>query len=680
MNTVIPLKQNVASELAIGPCTLLASENTLVFEGQHVRLEPRVTQVLLALSQRPNAVVTREELISGVWAGRTVTDDAITRCISRLRKAFQDELKAPIKIETLAKSGYRLEFENTPVKRHKSHRIRLTLGLLIPGMIAVWSLFRTDVGSPADYQREALVVSEQWERYPEFSRDGELITFSQGKRGVGMAVFVKQFNGKGELKLTPGQHYDHQPSFSPDGKDIAFARIHQEGCHLYLIPTIGGTETRIGRCGARGVKDLTFTPDGQYLWIVTSDKPLEPGRLSSLHIKSGKTRNLTLELAQGIDDLAISPQGRIAVSAHFELGVEDVFISQLDDLDQWKRITHQNIKIHGLGWSADGENLLYTSNRSGPFELWQHHIKSGRSNRIHQALIGGDALSQHPDGHILLERWQQESEVTLANTGGDRDRILIAAKGVNWDAQFDPSSDKLLYVSDRSGSAELWIRDNGQDRQITKYEGPWVMSPRWSPDGQKIAFTVPIGNAFQLHVYDLTQNKTLETLAETDGFSPSWSHDSSRIYFGSKRTGTWQIYEKNVRDNTVKRVSENGGKVAQISQDGRFLYLSKSHTSGLWRIDIKDPSQEIQVLDDLAPVDWNNWRLVDDAIFYVRRRPGEPPLLRRLNLISQDNEAVKALSDFLYFSGVNFDKKGSFTFASVTKEDADIDLLKINAP
>lgn len=678
MKTVIPLKQKHTISQSLGPCELLVSENTLVFMNQRVRLEPKVTQVLLALSQRPNAVVTREELINSVWSGRPVTDDAITRCISRLRKAFHEELNAPIKIQTLSKSGYRLEIENatetTQFSKAKFSAILALLGLVAAAIVAAILI---NLEQPAyQYHREALLVSEQWERYPEFSQNGGLITYSRGQRGIGMAVFVQQFDGTGKLQLTRGDQYDHQPTFSPDGKNIAFARRHSNSCDIVLIPVIGGTETLAGSCGASGVKDLAWTPNGDHLWMVTSEQNLQPGRLKSMKIENGESQDLTPNLALGIDDLAISKNGSVAVSAHFDLGVEDIFVSHLDKLDQWKRVTHQHIKIHGMSWSEDSDRLLFTSNRGGPFELWQLDIAKNTTSHIAKALTGGDALSLHADGHILLERWQQESQVVIAEIRSTSEAILIAAKGVNWDAQFDPSGENLVYVSDRTGSAELWLRNKAQDRQITQYQGPWVMSPRWSPDGQRIVFTVPLDNAFQSQIFDIKQNKLLTDLAEHKSFSPHWSHDGEAMYFGSRRSGSWQIYRKDLNSQKIQQISTNGGKVAQLSEDGEFLYVSKSDSSGLWRLDLSQPQKEQKIIHDLVPVDWNNWRVVKNTIFYVQRRDEKAPILRKFDVHSKDNTAIKELNNFLYFSGINFDGKGNITYAQVTKEDADIDLLK----
>lgn len=77
--------------------------------GACERIEAKTMQVLLALAERPDQVVTREELAHQVWPGRIVTDDALTNAIGKLRRALDDDARSPRFVETIAKRGYRLK-------------------------------------------------------------------------------------------------------------------------------------------------------------------------------------------------------------------------------------------------------------------------------------------------------------------------------------------------------------------------------------------------------------------------------------------------------------------------------------------------------------------------------------------------------------------------------------------
>src|SRR5690349_11749251 len=111
-------------------------------------LEPRVMQVLVALARRPDQVVSRDQLIDACWAGRVVGEDAINRCIGRVRRLA--ETHGGFAVETIARVGYRLTVTvgaavptepaapaptvSAPPPALKS-RTRLTVGLVVAALI-----------------------------------------------------------------------------------------------------------------------------------------------------------------------------------------------------------------------------------------------------------------------------------------------------------------------------------------------------------------------------------------------------------------------------------------------------------------------------------------------------------------------------------------------------------------
>ena len=69
-------------------------------------LEPRVMEVLVVLAAADGAILSRDDLITACWGGRAVTDDAISRVISRLRSLGR--AMGGFRVETITKVGYRL--------------------------------------------------------------------------------------------------------------------------------------------------------------------------------------------------------------------------------------------------------------------------------------------------------------------------------------------------------------------------------------------------------------------------------------------------------------------------------------------------------------------------------------------------------------------------------------------
>ena len=77
-------------------------------DGVENKLEPRTMALLIYLAERPDQVVTRQEIEENVWDGRIVSYDALSSSIAKIRKAFGDTGKNHRIIETIPKAGYRL--------------------------------------------------------------------------------------------------------------------------------------------------------------------------------------------------------------------------------------------------------------------------------------------------------------------------------------------------------------------------------------------------------------------------------------------------------------------------------------------------------------------------------------------------------------------------------------------
>jgi DNA-binding winged helix-turn-helix (wHTH) protein/TolB-like protein len=108
----------------IGEWRVEPSVNEIGRDGEAVRIEPKVMEVLAFLADRAGQVVSREELLSAVWPGAVVGDDTLSQAIIKLRKALRDPAKSPQYIETIPKRGYRLV---APATRVELDRARETV-------------------------------------------------------------------------------------------------------------------------------------------------------------------------------------------------------------------------------------------------------------------------------------------------------------------------------------------------------------------------------------------------------------------------------------------------------------------------------------------------------------------------------------------------------------------------
>jgi len=96
------------ARLLVGDWWVDPAANEVGRDGAPTRIEPKAMEVLTVLAAHAGHVVSRDALLSEVWPGVIVGDEALTQTIIKLRKALRDNPRAPAYIETIAKRGYRL--------------------------------------------------------------------------------------------------------------------------------------------------------------------------------------------------------------------------------------------------------------------------------------------------------------------------------------------------------------------------------------------------------------------------------------------------------------------------------------------------------------------------------------------------------------------------------------------
>lgn len=94
--------------LRFGDCELDLARQELRREGDPVRVEPQVFDLLRLFASRPGELVSSDDLVAEVWGGRIVSDSAIASRINAARRAVGDDGRSQRVIQTVQKRGFRL--------------------------------------------------------------------------------------------------------------------------------------------------------------------------------------------------------------------------------------------------------------------------------------------------------------------------------------------------------------------------------------------------------------------------------------------------------------------------------------------------------------------------------------------------------------------------------------------
>ena len=135
---------------------------------------------------------------------------------------------------------------------------------------------------------------------PSFSPDGNQVAFAwNGEKQDNFDIYVKLIGAGGNLRLTTHPATDFSPAWSPDGRYIAFLRdLPGRKAAVLLIPAIGGSERKLAEIATPLIGEvlptsyLTWLPDGSSLVIADKGSANEPFSLYLLSIETGERRRL----------------------------------------------------------------------------------------------------------------------------------------------------------------------------------------------------------------------------------------------------------------------------------------------------------------------------------------------------------------------------------------------------
>ena len=127
--------------------------NQIISDKQQIKLENKVMALLVFLANHPGDVISREQLETAVWTDQVTGYDALTTCLTRLRKALGDNSRQPEYIETVTKKGYRLiapvrwDESNKPAPAKKAvppiRLIKLVSTIAVFALLVVFTLWYT---------------------------------------------------------------------------------------------------------------------------------------------------------------------------------------------------------------------------------------------------------------------------------------------------------------------------------------------------------------------------------------------------------------------------------------------------------------------------------------------------------------------------------------------------------
>jgi len=330
----------------------------------------------------------------------------------------------------------------------------------------------------------------------------------------------------------------------------------------------------------------------------------------------------------------------ILIAAAFTAGRD----SRLSDPHpSYRQLTFRQGSIFSARFTPDGQSLVYGAGWDGqPTELFQTRPGSPGSRSL--GIPPAEILSVSPSGElaVLLNAtfsvgWMRAGTLArVALAGGVPRQVLEGVHGADW----DPLGESLAVVRYVGGSYRLEY-PIGTVLFVTQ---GWISSPRFSRDGQHIAFLhhpSPGDNRGQVGMTDLAGNSRMLTEPYTSSAGLNWSPDGSEIWYTAGTTGNVRALYGTDQDGNTRMIDGAPADLTlqDVSPGGRVLITRNTQRRG--QVGLAPGETEER---DLSWLDWSRpsdvsadgkWVLFEEQgqgggpgySVYLRRTDGSPPVL-----------------------------------------------------
>ena len=350
----------------------------------------------------------------------------------------------------------------------------------------------------------------------------------------GNQIYVVPVDGSSAPKALTSKESASQPTWSPDGKQLAFVRVVDTKPQIFLLSFDGGEPTQLTKF-KYGAGSPKFSPDGKKILFSTSiglkellkdsvlnpkkeipkwpfEKPGYPdnGQLKTNTAKADPDGNWE-EIRAYLENNVADKKAKVIDKLNFqeesttsgELSFSHFFVMNADGSGQPVAITHGFYRFNSAEYTPDGKQLLIT---------------------------GDVDDNQHPDRSL-------ESEIFLADADGSNLKMLLGTEGKTYNsAKLSPSGKWLAFQYGNTSFVDVpalaIMPLNGSEKDI---------------------INIP---------FDRNKGNLL------------WSNDEKYLYFSAQSNGAAPIYRADVKTTKVEQLTDlNSGVVGFDLKNNLVVYV-----------------------------------------------------------------------------------------------------------
>ncbi len=604
--------QRAHTQIRIGAFTLDPVAKVLFRDGEALPLSRKVVETLIPLAERPNEILTKQELMAAIWPDRVVDEANLTQNIAQLRRALSANKGQPGYIETFPARGYRLEMGlAAPPKGSRIPLAWIALAVIAAGALYFWTRRQPESNA---WTTTPLTRMPGREVQPALSPDGRQVAFLHLEQEA--AIYVGSVEGGEPRRISSPGLQASSPAWSPDGRQIAYLESAGAASNLVTFDLASSTRQVLCPVGTKPFGEesrlLAWSPEGARFAVVAPHLGLV-----IIERNGCAVRQLTdpRDSARLDSDPRWSPDGRLVTFLRgyhrlkSEIFSADALSGKLTQLTNFGR----PIASHDLGFAA-GE-LIYAASHNNAYELYRLH--EGQSQPLGLRVISPLQISTVP----------QQRTVAYAPLTIDRNIWRLDLDALSWSRiaastaqdsspRLSPDGKHLLFRSDRSDTERLYLAaaDGSNPQVIVPNARASVAS--WSPDNQSLVFNDPLN--LDVYTYSIASRQLTKT--GIVGLHPIYSKDAQSLFTG----GNGKLQRWPLSGGAPELLATTRALSLGLDSSGDYLYFAKEFNDGkLYRLHLPTKKEET-VLTDLLPACSSCWALSKRGVIYLAATPQSP--------------------------------------------------------
>jgi Tol biopolymer transport system component len=565
-------------------------------------------------------VVSHEVILQKAWPNVVVAPNALQRCITQLRKAFDDDTKRQLVIATHPKVGYslvapvtyppalheaqadapsnQLPTQQSTIKpSHKYVAVTATAVTAVLALLLAASSFygwRSTQNTAHITRVTPLTATDNIEFYPRFSPNGRYVSFVRNNGHCKNRVWLKDLESNSEHLLTTDFSQYGRPSWSPDGSQLVFTASPEcsdkrpiERCQEIrrLNVTLSITNPQESQlllsCTKNSYSDVDWLSNTAIAFI---EKNTKGDQVSRLQLDSGVTSSLYQAKGKNLHRLAYSAtRDVLAITQDQDKGVNSLVLINPTD-KQYSEIPLTlpqhltDFKWWIPSWHPSGNSLLASAHNT------LYDIQLDGSIRSHTAPVIESIHTPmyHPDGKRIVASMgildidvDEFSWSSLEKTSpqSKKNKTVDRSTRLEVSTKYQPNGEATAFISMRGGSEQIWLKESGQLRQLSQLKEAARISFDWSNDGKLIALVA------QDHLHLIQLNGQMQTISTDCNVQELFQWvGKQKLLISIIDNNTRKIILFDIHSNEVKTLYTGNASWVQVGDDNS-LYLSEKDDS-----------------------------------------------------------------------------------------------------